>query len=82
MLDLSDRDRVSRVSTMLPSVNDSTSKGAPLYITTRFHTATYLLHILLDQDASELPWSYYRILGTRREKLTNDASGEKWILRA
>jgi len=66
---------------MLSSVNDSTSKGPLPYITTRFHTATYLLHILLDQDVSELPWSYYRILGTRREKLMNDSAGEKWILR-
>ena len=66
---------------MLPSTNDNTSKGPLPYITTRFHTATYLLHILLDQDASELPWSYYRILGTRREKLTNDSTGEKWTLK-
>lgn len=66
---------------MLSSANDSTSKGAPPYITTRFHAATYLLHILLDQDTSELPWSYYRILGTRREKLISDAAGEKWVLR-
>ena len=67
---------------MLPSANDSMSRGPPPYITTRFHTATYLLHILLDQDESELPWSHYRILGTRREKLISDAAGEKWILGA
>ena len=66
---------------MLSSTNDSASKGSPPYITTRFHTATYLLHVLLDQDASELPWSFYRILGTRREKLVQEASGEKWIIR-
>jgi len=66
---------------MLSSANDSASKGPPPYITTRFHAATYLLHILLDQDGSELPWSYYRILGTRREKLISDTAGERWILR-
>jgi uncharacterized protein YbjT (DUF2867 family) len=70
------------IPTMLPSMNDSVSKGSPPYITTRFHTSAYLLHILLDQDISELPWSFYRILGTRREKLVRDAGGDKWILRA
>lgn len=75
-------DLISRAPTMLPSANDRASKGSPPYITTRFHTATYLLHILLDQDPSELPRSYYRILGTRREKLTRDTAGEKWILKA
>jgi hypothetical protein len=66
---------------MLPATNDNTSKGAPLHITTRFHTATYLLHILLDQDPSQLPWTFYRILGTKREKLIRDAGGDKWVLR-
>lgn len=67
---------------MLSFTNDTTSKGAPPFITTRFHAATYLLRILLDQDASELPWAFYRILGTRREKLVSDAGGDKWVLRA
>jgi len=72
--------RIEPSPTPLPPCNEATSKGAPPYETTRYHVASYVVHLVLDGDLDSLRWGIYRILGIRRDKLVVADGRERWVV--
>ncbi|EPQ51319.1 hypothetical protein GLOTRDRAFT_96488 [Gloeophyllum trabeum ATCC 11539] len=57
----------------LPPCNPSSQTGVAPFEATRYHLASYLVHLVLDVPCAETAWGIYRLLGLKKERLISES---------